>query len=588
MKKSVAITILTLTTLLYIVASCTSRDARLGKLDSIDSLMEQNPQAAYDSLCHDKEQMTENSPQNVTMRYRLLEAKAQNKLYLQMPSDSAFQEVVEYYEANGTSNDKMQAYYLQGCVYRDQKEAPKAILCYQEALERADTLSKSCDNSTMYRIYAQMEDIYEKQYLWNEALKANYMFGRFALKAGELHDYLRSKEMLIPIYYCLGDTLQALKQTKSCACLYDKNGLHLEAARVLPLMISIYVRKRQNVLASHYMQIYETQSGLFDHNGNIAKGYEAYYEQKGLYFLGVDKLDSAEYYFRKLERHNYIFQANRGLLLLAKARGNSNDMYRYALLCEKGMDKILKDRNADAVLQVSSMYQYQRMQQQMLKKKEEAVKNRNTMYILLLLLFVFFWFGLFFYNRYKKHIINNQKKLESLNDKYIMALDEMNALICERNKNKEEYEGAVQQKQNEINSLKGEIQKYRKKIKRLNDSERDLKLADQHILRKFREMVTPRLYSDLPSSKDWEDLESLFASNFPITYEKIQKDKDSLVLEFRVCVLTRLQFSNGAIANLLQSTPASISNAKSKANKRIFGDRGASTLYYNMVNISLR
>lgn len=45
-SKTLAITIILLTALLYIVTSCTSRDARLGKLDSIDSLMELNPQAA--------------------------------------------------------------------------------------------------------------------------------------------------------------------------------------------------------------------------------------------------------------------------------------------------------------------------------------------------------------------------------------------------------------------------------------------------------------------------------------------------------------------------------------------------------------
>ena len=588
MKKSVAITIITLTTLLYIVASCMSKDARMNQLERIDSLMEQNPQAAYDSLCHSKEQMTANGSKNITMRYRLLVAKAQNKLYLQMPSDTAFQEVVEYYDNNGSSNDKMQAYYLQGCVYRDQKEAPRAILCYQEAVERADTLSKNCDYSTMFRIYAQMEDIYEKQYLWNEALKANQMFTKYALRAGDINNYLRAKEMIIPIYYSLGDTLQALEQTKLCASLYEKNSLHQEAARVLPLMINIYVRKGQYALASHYMQMYETQSGLFDHHGNICKGYEAYYELKGLYFLGVNQLDSAEYYFRKLGSCNYMFQANRGLLLLAKARGNSGDMYRYALLCEKGMDKILKDCNTEAVLQVSSMYQYQGMLQQMITKNEEAEKSKNAIFVLLVLLLVLIWGGLFLYKRNKKHIINNQKLLECLNDKYIIALNEMNALICERDKNKEEYEEAASQKQIEVDSLREEIKKYRKKMKRLNDSERSLKLADHDILRKFRGMVVPKLHSELPSEIDWEDLESLFASSFPITYEKIHKDKESLLLEFRVCILTRLQFSNGAIAYLLQSSPASISNAKSKANMRLFGDRGASTLYYNMVNITLR
>ena len=62
----------------------------MSKLQSIDSLMEQNPQAAYDSLCLYKKQMMEDSPRKVEMRYRLLTAKAQNKLYLEMPSDSVF------------------------------------------------------------------------------------------------------------------------------------------------------------------------------------------------------------------------------------------------------------------------------------------------------------------------------------------------------------------------------------------------------------------------------------------------------------------------------------------------------------------
>ncbi|WP_293556951.1 hypothetical protein [Phascolarctobacterium sp.] len=52
----------------------------MGNLDSIDSLMELNPQAAYDSLCNSKEQMTANNPKEISMRYRLLMAKAQNKL----------------------------------------------------------------------------------------------------------------------------------------------------------------------------------------------------------------------------------------------------------------------------------------------------------------------------------------------------------------------------------------------------------------------------------------------------------------------------------------------------------------------------
>ena len=50
------------------------------------------------------------------MRYRMLEAKALNKLFKPMPSNSLFQEVVVYYDRRGTPNEKVEALYLLKCI----------------------------------------------------------------------------------------------------------------------------------------------------------------------------------------------------------------------------------------------------------------------------------------------------------------------------------------------------------------------------------------------------------------------------------------------------------------------------------------
>ena len=280
--------------------------------------MENNPQAAYDSLCLYGKEMERGKSQKISMRYRLLMAKAQNKLFLAMPSDSAFQKVVDYYESKGTSNEKMEAHYLMGCIYRDQMEAPRAIQSFQEAA----------------------------------------------------------------------------------------------------------------------------------------------------------------------------------------------DAYR-------------------------------------------------------------------------------QKKWERLNDKYLLLSNEMNQLVLKQNEIKDTYTNSIQQRQMKIESLQEEMQQYKEKIKAISKSERKFKMADHAVLAKFKQMEFSCGKKAVPSEEDWSELEHLFVSSFPLTYEIISKKKETLLLEFRVCMLTRFQFSNGGMANLLQSSPASISNAKSKANKRLFGDKGASTLYYNMVNCSL-
>ena len=158
-------------TLLYILVGCTENRVQMQRLQVIDSLMEAHPQAAYDSLCRFDSLEMGNASRKVVMKQRLLMAKAQNKLYLSMPTDSIFQEVVDYYDSKGSDNEKMQAYYLMGCVYRDQKEAPRAMMSYKKAVEYADTLSKDCDYVTLFSIYGQMADIFRSQYLHVKAIE---------------------------------------------------------------------------------------------------------------------------------------------------------------------------------------------------------------------------------------------------------------------------------------------------------------------------------------------------------------------------------------------------------------------------------
>lgn len=586
MKKGIFL-LFTLIACAFVLASCTQSTGYMRKLQQVDSLMENNPQAAYDSLCLYGKEMERGKSQKISMRYRLLMAKAQNKLFLAMPSDSAFQKVVDYYESKGTSNDKMEAHYLMGCIYRDQMEAPRAIQSFQEAADCVDTLSLDCDYSALFRIYAQMEDIFERQNLWNKAYEANRLFRKYALKNGSQKEALQAEEMLIPILYSLGDTAKAIKHAESCARLYEKCGLANQGSRVLPLLINICIKKRKYAEAKHYMQIYETRSGLFNSDGDICEGYEAYYELKGLYLLGVHKLDSAEYYFRKLMKYNYIYQASRGLLAVANARSNVMDMHKYALLCEQGMDKILQENHANAVLQASSMYQFQNLQHEIMKQRVTAEKNKKVIYILMLALLVVICLIVFLRKSYQKHIAYRQKKWERLNDKYLLLSNEMNQLVLKQNEIKDTYTNSIQQRQMKIESLQEEMQQYKEKIKAISKSERKFKMADHAVLAKFKQMEFSCGKKAVPSEEDWSELEHLFVSSFPLTYEIISKKKETLLLEFRVCMLTRFQFSNGGMANLLQSSPASISNAKSKANKRLFGDKGASTLYYNMVNCSL-
>ena len=58
------------------------------RLVHIDSLMEKNPKAAYDSLLHIDSTHIYDGDKSMEMRMLMLKAKAQNKLDMKMPSDS--------------------------------------------------------------------------------------------------------------------------------------------------------------------------------------------------------------------------------------------------------------------------------------------------------------------------------------------------------------------------------------------------------------------------------------------------------------------------------------------------------------------
>ena len=82
----------------FLAMSCSEKDTRLLQLTEIDNMMETSPQVAYDSLCHIEKALLSSQSRSVCMKFRILKAKAQNKLYLKMPSDSIFQDVVSFYE----------------------------------------------------------------------------------------------------------------------------------------------------------------------------------------------------------------------------------------------------------------------------------------------------------------------------------------------------------------------------------------------------------------------------------------------------------------------------------------------------------
>lgn len=96
--------------------------------------------------------------------------------------------------------------------------------------------------------------------------------------------------------------------------------MHSAAVRALPTLIGIFLENHQYDLVRKKLMEFRTMSGLFNKDGELIQDRQHCYDLFGRYYLGIEKLDSAEFYFRKLRNAGFMYEAYRGLLAVFKEK----------------------------------------------------------------------------------------------------------------------------------------------------------------------------------------------------------------------------------------------------------------------------
>ena len=78
------------------------------------------------------------------------------------------------------------------------------------------------------------------------------------------------------------------------------------------------------------------------------------------------------------------------------------------------------------------------------------------------------------------------------------------------------------------------------------------------------------------SASEWDDFENTIKKIMREFYEKIEGLKVKLTdQEYKVCLLTRLEFSSTDISNLLGTSQQRVTNIKSSINAKLFHQKGS-------------
>lgn len=567
---------------LILLSSCMDDKDLLADLHHAETVMETHPDSAYQLLVvHDSLQVSQQS-RETRMRHQLLMAEATNKLYLQMPSDTLFQEVVDYYDHHGTPNQQLKAHYLLGCIYRDRGEAPMALQCYYDAVEKADTLSKDCDYTTMYKIYGQMADVYDKQYMPYEEIEVLNKVQVYAQKAGSTFSYIKGHELMCRPYLMLRDSSRVLKITDEAYRLYKKHGLLGDAGNIYASAIYIYMGRGEYQKAKEQMNLFEEHSNFFKQEYPDPTTLETYKITKGLYYVGTNQFLQAKSIFYSLLCTPFRMEACEGLLKIFKEEQQQDSILKYWQLYDDAFERRYTELYFSSMHQVAAMYDYTRNQKIATSKEKEAERN---LFFLILSVVVFSISTVGIYLGYRHFKIVKLQEIFRLHSNFITTQNRCLKLESELINMHDKYSDSLSTKQEELKNLRQRLQVYKRQYDKYAPDEKYESLVRSDIVIAFQEMTKPRYQQELPTSSDWENLMLILQQSFPKFYAILTQKGILSRQELQTTVLTYLGFLSGDIAILLNTTVQRITNAKSSANEKLFSKKGATSFANNLKHL---
>ena len=198
-----------------------------------------------------------------------------------------------------------------------------------------------------------------------------------------------------------------------------------------------------------------------------------------MYYLGMNQLDSALYYYRKLGNYGYRYETAQGLLEIYGKLGDNDSIQKYSKLCEHEMDRILNSTQAEATIQALSLYNYSNLQKEI---NEEKIRKERNKYVLTIIGIAIFLFLFYLVYRHKQIYKRMSDRLSEVGESYLQtfkkmedAQDELNTLLKDKNL-------LIEKKQEQISSLTEELQGYKEEISKMNKSERKMILMTSNIV----------------------------------------------------------------------------------------------------------
>ena len=446
------------------------------------------------------------------MRQQLEELEQRNSNGEKLLDDSLAELLVTYFDNHGDDSEQMRAKFILGCTYYDLNELPRALMTFYEAANCADTTKADCNYQLLSLIHGQCASIYHTQVQPRSELQELRLSEMYAWKDKDTLQAIKRYSQQSGAYDFLKMPDSVIFVKERAAQLFREIGRQDRAARTLGgSTITSLLKKGEISKALEYSRIYEQESGLFDADKNIAKGFEIYYYIKGECYLATHQPDSAEYWFRKelresLDIRNQI-AGSKGLQEVFEQKRNSDSIAKYATLAYELNDSAYSLSEMENIQKFQASYNYNHQRFLAEQKESEAKIAWLTAIIVILITGMVLWR---FFGRYRLF------KRAALDDR----------------------------------------------------------LKNARITRRLKAMArsNPPQY---PTLDDWKQLRSLVEHEIPAFHDLMNSSASPLTeMEYDICLLARVSILPNEIAKLKKCVPSYVSNIRKNLLKKVFQIEG--------------
>jgi len=538
-----------------------------------------------------------------------------------LTNDSLAQALADWFDAHGKPNEQVLAHYLLGRTHADRGEAPAAIAAYHAAIDRADTTAQDCDFRVLGSVYAQMASLYHQLLLLSYEIEAHK-------KASE-YDYL-AKDTLYAIYeYKMIASAYILQNKMDSAAFvineamqqFREHGYTQDELQTSIMLLHLYKDAPDKLSETKQLiDRYDSLSESFSSGQELQSSMRKYYYYKGKYYEGINMLDSAEIYYRKVYRPGMSFveydPLYSGLLSVFKKQHDADSIAKYAELYCAVNDSSISIKDRETAAKMSASYNYDRYQKMALHSERRAHTTMMTLVVVVSLMLVLSAILCLWLKNYRdkqrleherQEVLQRKKQqeMERLQTEFIdiseryeknrralqlleeshkeainsvqQRLDGARSTIDNLNKR---YEDSMALFRNENESLKQKIEELssHKKIAAL--MEKSMRFEEEQTVKRIIEISnSPRLHI---RKREWEEYIFTVGRYYPDFLNDLRESPDLTTQETHAAVLVLLNIRTDDIARLLNVSGQRVTNIKSSLNLSLFGVKSARPLFDNI------